>query len=294
MKKTTLIPALMLALSSLWVNAQTQTVIDPAGAGGFELGEEFEDNGWLLNNASYCTRKWVVGTAQPGFTGERCAFIGATPTSVGTNAGGRTAHIYKQINIPEDAVNIQLKFKYKQEVVAVDNTGGPNDYIILSILDAAPTGTPSSSAQFGGKFPQSGTAPLATFTPFTVAVPETAATGTDKFLVITFKSTNLSVAGTVGWGAIDDIELTYEGTASSDEFALNGFSYFPNPVTDVLNLKYGKEMQKVTVTNMLGQQVMVQRLNGLEASVDMSGMAKGTYMVTVEADNSAKTFKIIK
>lgn len=293
MKKTTLIPALMLALSSFCSFAQTTTAIDPAGAGGFELGETFEGNGWTVENAAYGSRKWQVGTAQPGFTGNRCAFIGNSPTTVGTNAGGRTAHFYRAITIPADAVNVQLKFKFKQEVVVIDPTTGPNDYILLSLMDAAPTtaSTPTSS-QFGGKFPSTG--PVTSFTEFTVPLPASAASGTQKYLVFTFKSTNLNTAGTIGWPAIDDVELTYEGVAGTDAFSQNGFVSYPNPVTNVLNLKYGKEMQTVTVTNMLGQQVISQKLSSTEAAVDTSALAKGTYIVTVEADNSAKTFKIVK
>ncbi|MGV3459783.1 MAG: T9SS type A sorting domain-containing protein [Flavobacterium sp.] len=294
MKKITLIPALMLALSSLCANAQTVTLIDPAGAGGFELGAEFADNGWSVENSTYGSRKWVIGSAQPGYTGDRCAFIGASATSVGTNAGGRTAHIYRPVTIPTTATNIQLKFKYKQEVVVIDPTTGPNDYILLSLMDTPPTtALPPSSAQFGGKFPSTG--PLATFTPFTVAVPDDEATGTQKYLVVTFRSTNLNQAGTVGWGAIDDIELTYtDATAGADEFSQNGFTYYPNPVNNVLNLNYTKEMTAVTVTNMLGQQVITKSVNTTNATVDTSSLAKGTYMVTVQAGSNSKTIKIVK
>lgn len=293
MKKTTLIPALMLALSSFCSFGQVTTVIDPEGAGGFELGETFEDNGWSVENAAYGSRKWQVGTGQPGFTGERGAFIGSNPTTVGTNSGGRTAHFYRAITIPEDAVNVQLKFKFKQEIVVIDETTGPNDYILLSLMDAAPTtaSTPTAS-QFGGKFPSAG--PVVNFTEYTVPLPASAASGTQKYLVFTFKSTNLNIAGTIGWPAIDDIELTYEALAGTDVFSQNGFVSYPNPVNDVLNLKYGKEMQSVTVTNMLGQQVISQKLNAMEAVVDTSKLSKGTYLVTVEADNGTKTFKIVK
>lgn len=296
MKKTTFIPALVLALSSICSFGQVTTVIDPAGAGGFELGETFEANGWILQNGSYGSRKWQIGAAQPGFTGQRAAFIGSSATNVGTSAGSRTVHFYRLINIPEDAVNVQVTFKYKQEVVVIDPVTGPNDYLYLSLLDAptAPTGnsnTPTAS-QFGDRIPTTGG--LATFTEFTVPLPLDVASGTDKYLVFTFRSNNLNDPSTIGWGAIDDIKLTYEGVAGTDAFSQNGFVSYPNPVTNVLNLKYGKEMQNVTVTNMLGQQVISQKLNAMEAAVDTSNLAKGTYIVTVEADKNAKTFKIVK
>lgn len=294
MKKTTLFSAAMLMLSCVWANAQTVTVIDPAGDGGFESGAEFADNGWTVQNAAYGSRRWHVGTGQPGFSGNRGAFIGSSATNVGTNAGGRTAHFYRAITIPADAVNVQLKFKYKQEVVVIDPTTGPNDYILLSLMDVAPTtaSTPTSS-QFGGKFPSTG--PIANFTEFTVPLPEDAASGEVKYLVFTFKSTNLNTAGTIGWPAIDDIELTYDGVASIGDFSADTFKAYPNPVNDVLTLSSVKGMNAVTVTNMLGQQVISKTLgNVTDATVDTSSLAKGTYLITIQGEGGSKTLKIVK
>ncbi|WP_159799641.1 T9SS-dependent choice-of-anchor J family protein [Flavobacterium sp. MK4S-17] len=293
MKKITLFSAFALMFLGVEAKAQsTITVIDPAGDGGFENADTFEGNGWDVQNASYGSRKWQVGSAQPGYNGDRCAFIGASPTSVGTNAGGRTVHFYRQITLPDDAANMQLTFKYKQEVVFIDPSTGPNDYLYLSLTDDAPsTGNTPSSSQFGERYPTTGA--LADFTEINVPLPAEAAGGT-KYLVFTFRSNNLNDPSTVGWGAIDDIELTYEGTMGTGENTIKGFSYYPNPVNNVLNLTAQESITGIRVTNLLGQQVMQLSPGSTGTAIDTSLWAKGTYMVTVTAGSSSKTVKVVK
>jgi hypothetical protein len=456
MKKITMISAFMLMLLSAKGTAQNVvTVIDPATVGGFETADTFEGNGWAVQNATYGSRKWQIGTGQTGYTGERAAFIGSSATTVGTAAGSRTVHLYRPVLLPANATNIQLSFKYKQEVVAINAETGPNDYLYLSIVDDAPVaGNTATASQFGGKFPS--TAGIPNFTPFAVEVPtEKLATATQKYLVFTFRSTNLSDPATIGWGAIDDIKLTYsvpctvtaptaaaqsfcnaatvgelktttgtnvvwynvatEGTAltaatalatgtyyvaqvdgtcestrvavavtlnkvaapmgnaaqevkvtgtnaptladlavtlstggtiswyasaatatagtpalplttplvsgttyyatqtvgtctsiaslavtatvttlGTSQFAIAGFSYYPNPVNDVLTLTAQQDITAVTITNLLGQQVINQTVQSHNATINTAALTQGTYLVTVTAGANSTTVKIVK
>src|SRR5690242_13132674 len=43
-----------------------QTIIDPAAAGGFELGTTFQANGWTVANQGSGIIKWALGTAASG------------------------------------------------------------------------------------------------------------------------------------------------------------------------------------------------------------------------------------
>jgi hypothetical protein len=79
-----------------------------------------------------------------------------------------------------------------------------------------------------------------------------------------------------------------------DDFNINTFSYYPNPVKDVLNLSYDKEITSVAVFNLLGQQVMTNTPNANEVKLDMSILSDGTYLVSVTAGDTVKTIKIVK
>lgn len=72
------------------------------------------------------------------------------------------------------------------------------------------------------------------------------------------------------------------------------FKLYPNPVSNVLNISYSKNITAVAVFNLLGQEVIAKTLNTNLSQIDMSHLAKGTYMVKVTANNEVKTMKVIK
>jgi hypothetical protein len=91
---------------------------------------------------------------------------------------------------------------------------------------------------------------------------------------------------------VDDIMV--QATLATNAFDNNGFTYYPNPVKDVLNLAYTQEITNVAVFNLLGQQVITKVVNANQSQIDMSNLSKGTYMVKITADNQVKTIKVIK
>ncbi|MFD2823374.1 T9SS type A sorting domain-containing protein [Lacinutrix iliipiscaria] len=73
------------------------------------------------------------------------------------------------------------------------------------------------------------------------------------------------------------------------------FSYYPNPVTDVLNITSQKMIEQVEVYNMLGQYVSVQKLNALNGTIKTANLANGAYFFrSTFQDGTVKTFKVIK
>jgi trimeric autotransporter adhesin len=72
------------------------------------------------------------------------------------------------------------------------------------------------------------------------------------------------------------------------------FTYYPNPVKDVLKMSYTNAITNVIVYNMLGQAVITTAVNQTEASIDMSRLPAGNYIVKVSADTMTKTIKVIK
>jgi hypothetical protein len=77
-------------------------------------------------------------------------------------------------------------------------------------------------------------------------------------------------------------------------FDNSNFTYYPNPVKDVLNLSYTNNISNVAVFNLLGQQMYSKTVNANQSKVDMSNLAPGTYLVKVTSDNQVKTLKVIK
>jgi hypothetical protein len=90
------------------------------------------------------------------------------------------------------------------------------------------------------------------------------------------------------------LPVTVDVVLGKESFDIASFTYYPNPVQDVLNLTYSQDITSVSVFNLLGQRVIAKEVNATEAKVDMSGLADGTYIVNVTAGNTVKTLKVVK
>jgi len=72
------------------------------------------------------------------------------------------------------------------------------------------------------------------------------------------------------------------------------FSFYPNPTSNVVFIKYGSIMNTITVNNVLGQQVAFQSIHAKDGVVEFSNLPSGSYFVTVTGGDFVKTIKIIK
>ena len=98
----------------------------------------------------------------------------------------------------------------------------------------------------------------------------------------------------------DDIDFfadNFSITATSlgmDTLSTSNFTYFPNPVNNVLSIKAQASIDSITVYNMLGQTVVKSTPNTTTTAVDMSKLQTGAYFVQVAINNSIETVRVIK
>jgi len=90
--------------------------------------------------------------------------------------------------------------------------------------------------------------------------------------------------------SIDDVMVSGVLAVNSNEF--QGFKHFVG--NGQLNLSANTSMEKVALYNMLGQQVVSQKLNSNNETVNISGLQSGVYIVTVSIEGASKTFRIVK
>src|SRR5690554_2152113 len=76
--------------------------------------------------------------------------------------------------------------------------------------------------------------------------------------------------------------------------SLAGFNYYPNPANEVMHLSAAKNIESVTVYNLLGQKVMATIIGAISSDLNLSGLAAGTYMMKVTVEGQTGTYKIIK
>lgn len=123
------------------------------------------------------------------------------------------------------------------------------------------------------------------------------------------ESLSISVtAGTQYWlnigqfSSTDNSEGAYTFNATSsdgvslglDDMEISQFTYYPNPVNNILTLDAQKNIESVVAYNMLGQEVLRLSPNTVNAEVDMSSLLSGAYFVKVSIQGATKTVRIIK
>jgi len=90
----------------------------------------------------------------------------------------------------------------------------------------------------------------------------------------------------MGWAVYLDNLLLAAQDVNSEKIAL-----YPNPVKDILTIT-GTKADRVEIYNFVGQKVISAKVNN--GKIDVSALAKGAYILKVNADGKAQTLKFIK
>ncbi|MFT6417324.1 MAG: hypothetical protein ACJARZ_002689 [Dokdonia sp.] len=94
----------------------------------------------------------------------------------------------------------------------------------------------------------------------------------------------------------DDLEFNVVLDPSlgvNDAFA-KAFSYYPNPVSDVLNISSSMINYETVVYNIQGQQISALTAQSGDSRLDYSAYASGIYFVQITAAGKTTTIKVIK
>jgi len=83
-------------------------------------------------------------------------------------------------------------------------------------------------------------------------------------------------------------------TVGIKDNALSGFNFYPNPTSDVVNLKANSNIEAVSLFNLLGQKVMTINVDATASNINLEGLAAGTYVMQVSVDGQTGTYKITK
>jgi hypothetical protein len=122
-------------------------------------------------------------------------------------------------------------------------------------------------------------------------IPNLTATEADFYVI---NATGNTVTNTA---VFDNIQFQFGTTAtlgtseSNDLMNSLSISVYPNPTTDILNIKADSKIKAVSVIDITGRKVDV-KLNG--NTVDVKHLSAGTYLLSVETVNGIVTEKFIK
>jgi hypothetical protein len=105
---------------------------------------------------------------------------------------------------------------------------------------------------------------------------------------------NTSATGENNSIAIDNVSIVPSSSLSVNDLAQFNFKSYPNPAKDYINLSAAKNINKVEIYTLLGQQVKSIPLNSNSAKVNVSGLSKGVYLVKTFIEDAVGTYKFIK
>ena len=75
---------------------------------------------------------------------------------------------------------------------------------------------------------------------------------------------------------------------------IEGFTFYPNPSSDVINLTATENIETVAIYNLLGQKVIDQNINATSSQLDVANLVTGTYLMEVSANGKTAWHKVIK
>ena len=98
-----------------------------------------------------------------------------------------------------------------------------------------------------------------------------------------------------GYG-IPDLGLALNIGLSLQEEKFSEIKIFPNPVDRIMHVKVSGQLEQsvLNVYNILGKVVMKKSITESVNTVDVSLLASGMYIITIQSKHSSKSFKFIK
>ena len=123
-----------------------------------------------------------------------------------------------------------------------------------------------------------------------LALSSPLAVGTQLVNGTTYYTINVSASGCLS----TVFAVTVTVTLSNDAFALNTFTYYPNPVVSVLNIESLDLINAIEVYNSMGQKVYSEIPNKLSHTINLENLPTATYFVKLISNTKSSVISIIK
>lgn len=74
----------------------------------------------------------------------------------------------------------------------------------------------------------------------------------------------------------------------------SNFTYYPNPVKNVLNLKSDQQISDIRIYDLTGKEVLVETINSNSKQISLAHLQSSVYVAGITINGKTETFKIIK
>ena len=118
-------------------------------------------------------------------------------------------------------------------------------------------------------------------------IPWPSADGNGSYLMLAGLTLDNSLPES--WTASNNIITSTEAPAAGINFTI-----FPNPVRDMLSISSDTEISSISLYDLRGNRIIVQRCNDSLCTVDVSGLVSGTYIVRVFTAAGSRAVQFVK
>jgi hypothetical protein len=92
----------------------------------------------------------------------------------------------------------------------------------------------------------------------------------------------------------DNLYIHKNTVLSNETFKTSSIKMYPNPTANVLNIEALSTIDKVTVYNILGQEVISKTVGSSSMSLDVSDLHSGVYVINATIEGVTSTSKFVK
>jgi len=109
----------------------------------------------------------------------------------------------------------------------------------------------------------------------------------------------VTVTGSQASGSSTGPFVTIEEVPTAKVFDANELGeadvmLFPNPASRITSVRVGEEINKISIYTIQGQRVLERQYNGVnQTTLDVSGLANGTYFISIETEEERTTERLI-
>lgn len=90
------------------------------------------------------------------------------------------------------------------------------------------------------------------------------------------------------------LAVTVTVTLGVQSFDISSLKFYPNPVSDVLSVRYTQNITKIEIFDLSGRKVLESKTNDTVVSINVNELAASVYVVKVFANSQMTEFKIVK
>lgn len=88
--------------------------------------------------------------------------------------------------------------------------------------------------------------------------------------------------------------ITNASTLNINDTKISTLKYYPNPIHDTFHIESQNQINSISITDFLGQNVLILECNTNIIRVQMENLPSGVYVVNVVSDGKIESFKVIK